>query len=82
MWEQSFTGACTAEYSRPSRVLPPTAMLSRLVSSGFDCAPCISGDQLLLANQNDVDCGDLVLSLFFLYCRKLAGHTLLVVAKA
>lgn len=63
-------------------MLAPTAMLSRLVSSGFDCAPCISGDQLLLADQNDVDCGDLALSLFFLYYRKLAGHTLLVVAKA
>lgn len=49
---------------KPPKVLPTTVMLRWLVSSAFDCTPCISRDQLLLADQSDFGCSDFALSLF------------------
>ena len=42
-------------------------MLRWLVSSAFDCTPCISRDQLLFADQSDFGCSDFALSLFLFH---------------
>ena len=51
---------------KPPKVLATIPMLSWLVSSGFDYIPCISRDQLLLADQSFFGCSNFTLSLFLL----------------